>query len=183
MGKTLFFAVLLSCLIQVELAATPPATNHKMLDQPSVIQGYPCDKGFAWFFLDGRLQRCTLARAMSFGEARVPAGSMITLLPDGRPNFVQLSHSAPVAGYLCMGAGWMGVAEGSTTAFYPSGKLKQCYLAGDQMVQGVPCMNGSLVGDGRGGGAQFYESGKLRSCRLTRDFGAMHRGDRFVQGQ
>jgi hypothetical protein len=66
-------------------------------------------------------------------------------------------------------------------AFYPSGKLKQCYLAGDQMVQGVPCMSGGFFGDGRGGGAQFHENGKLKSCKLTKDFGAWHKGDRFVQ--
>jgi len=66
-------------------------------------------------------------------------------------------------------------------AFYPSGKLKQCYLAGDQMVQGVPCMSGGFFGDGRGGGAKFHESGKLASCKLTKDFGAWHKGDRFVQ--
>jgi antitoxin component YwqK of YwqJK toxin-antitoxin module len=76
----------------------------------------------------------------------------------------------------------LGTSEGSVVAFYPSGKLKQCYLAGDQVVQGVPCMSGGFFGDGRGGGAMFNENGKLKSCKLTKDFGAQHKGDRFVQG-
>jgi len=60
--------------------------------------------------------------------------------------------------------------------------LKQCYLASDQTVQGVPCESGGLFGDGRGGGAKFHENGKLASCKLTKDYGGMHRGERFVQG-
>jgi antitoxin component YwqK of YwqJK toxin-antitoxin module len=93
-----------------------------------------------------------------------------------------MSHDAPILGMTCMGGSLLGPGEGSVVAFYPSGKLKQCYLAGDQVVQGVPCMSGGFFGDGRGGGTMFNENGKLKSCKLTKDFGAQHKGDRFVQG-
>jgi antitoxin component YwqK of YwqJK toxin-antitoxin module len=93
-----------------------------------------------------------------------------------------MSRDAPILGMTCMGGSLLGTSEGSVVAFYPSGKLKQCYLAGDQVVQGVPCMSGGFFGDGRGGGAMFNENGKLKSCKLTKDFGAQHKGDRFVQG-
>jgi hypothetical protein len=43
-------------------------------------------------------------------------------------------------------------------------------------------MNGGLLGDGTGSGAIFHENGKLKSCKLARDFGALHKGERFVQG-
>ena len=183
MKYALFLAsALCACgLSSAASAGTAPHANRKTLDQPTEIQGYPCGKGYAWFFDDGRLNRCTVTREIAFGEARIPAGSYIALHPDGTPDFVQMSHDAPILGMICMGGSLLGPGEGSVVAFYPSGKLKQCYLAGDQMVQGVPCMSGGFFADGHGGGAMFHESGKLKSCKLTRDFGAQHKGDRFVQ--
>ena len=177
------FLVLTLCVISCPARAggALPHVNRKTLDQPTEIQGYPCAKGLAWFFDDGRLNRCTVTREIPFGEARIPAGTYIALNPDGTPNLVQMSHDAPILGLTCMGGSWLGPGEGAMVAFYPSGKLKQCYLAGDQVVQGVPCMNGGLLGDGRGGGTQFHENGKLKSCKQTRDFGAQHKGARFVQ--
>jgi hypothetical protein len=156
-------------------------TVRKTLDKLTELQGYPCAKGYAWFFLDGPMRRCTVDREVAFGEATVPAGSMIALTREGKPDFVQLSHDTVIAGSNCGGGGWLGLAEGLTTSFYPSGKLKQCFLASDQTVQGVPCMNGGFFGDGMGGGTKFREDGTLASCRLAKDFGKWRRGERFVR--
>jgi hypothetical protein len=182
MSKTALCAFLLCSLASTAWAGSKPQTHRKKLDQPAEIQGYPCAKGYAWFFADGKLANCTVARETAFGEATIPAGSWITLLPDGRPRIAQMKHDAMVAGVTCMGGSWLGPSEGAMTAFYPSGKLEGCYLAGNQTVQGVPCMNGGIFGDGLGSGVGFYESGKLKSCKLTKDFGAQHKGERFVQG-
>ncbi|MGD0800951.1 MAG: hypothetical protein ABR906_06525 [Terracidiphilus sp.] len=180
--KTISLLALLPCALSwAAWAASLPHTTRKTLDRPTEIQGYPCDKGYAWFFDDEHLSRCTVTREIPFGEARIPAGSYIALNPDGTPDLVQLSHDAPILDMNCMGGSLLGPSEGAMVAFYSSGKLKQCYLAGDQDVQGVPCMNGGFFGDGRGGGAQFHENGKLASCKLTKDFGGQHKGDRFVQ--
>jgi antitoxin component YwqK of YwqJK toxin-antitoxin module len=117
----------------------------------------------------------------------LPAGSFISLLPDGRPGYAVLQHDSEVAGVKCSGGNiLLGPSEGSMTVFYPSGKLEQCWLAEDQSVQGVPCMRGGIMGlfgDGarRDGGAKFYESGKLKSCTLAKDYGTQHRGDHFEQ--
>lgn len=162
-------------------ATSQPQSVRKTLDQPTELQGYPCAKGYAWFFADGALHRCTVAREMPFGEAAIPSGSLIALTRAGKPDFVQLSHDTVIAGSKCGGGGWLGVAEGPTASFFPSGKLKQCFLASDQVVQGVPCGNGGFFGDGMGGGAKFREDGKLKSCKLTRDFGKWRAGERFVQ--
>jgi hypothetical protein len=156
-------------------------TVRKTLDKPTKLQGYPCAKGHTWFFLDGPMRRCTVDREVAFGEATIPAGSLIALTREGKPDFVQLSHDTVIAGSICGGGGRLGVAEGLTTSFYPSGKLKQCFLAADQTVQGVPCMNGGFFGDGMGGGAKFREDGSLASCKLTKDFGKWRHGERFVQ--
>jgi hypothetical protein len=176
-----FFALLLCCAACAGWTGSPHHASRKTLDQPSEIQGYPCAKCYAWYFDDGRMNRCTVTREIPFGEARIPAGTYIALNPDGTPNLIQMSHNAPILGLICMGGSWLGPGEGSVVAFYPSGKLKQCYLAGDQTVQGIPCMNGGFFGDGRGGGAKFRESGKLQSCKLSKNFGEQRRGDRFVQ--
>jgi len=182
MRKSMCLAILLCGLFSTGWAGTRPQTHRKTLDQPAEIQGYPCAKGYAWFFEDGKLANCTVSRGAAFGEAVIAAGSWITLLPDGRPGIAQMKHDAKVAGVTCMGGGWLGPSEGAMTAFYPSGKLEGCYLAGNQTVQGVPCMNGGIFGDGPGSGAKFYENGRLMSCKLTRDYGSRKKGDRFVQG-
>ena len=179
MKKTIIFTVLLCSLLCAASAASQSQTVRKKLDRPTEIQGYPCAKGFAWFYADGKLNRCTISRQIDFGEAKIPIGSIIALRPDAKPDFVQLSDDTQIAGIICRGGSWQGPAGGSTTAFYPSGKLKQCFLAGGQEVQGVPCMNGGLIGDGRGHAAQFSEDGKLQSCKLTKDFRGWRRGELF----
>jgi hypothetical protein len=162
-----------------------PAIHRTKLSQPAVIQGVPCAKGYAWLYADGRLESCAVSREFVFGEAKLPPGSILHLLPDGRPKFAVLQRDSEVAGVKCSGGNWLlGPSEGSMTVFYPSGKLEQCWLAGDQTVQGIPCMSGGvmgLFGDGarRDGGVRFYESGKLKSCTLSKDFGTQHRGDHF----
>ncbi len=181
MRKDIVFA-LLFCGLQAAGSTEPqPQLHRSTLQQPSEIEGYACAQGYAWFYADGHLNRCTVSRETAFGEAQAPSGSIIALLPDGKPKYLMLSHDSPVLGYGCSGGSWLGPSEGSATAFYPSGKLKQCYLAGDQLVQGVPCMSGGFFADGRGGGAKFHENGKLQSCKLTKDFGTWRRGDRFAQ--
>jgi hypothetical protein len=179
MKKSILFTVLLCSLIGAVFAASQSQTARKKLDKPTEIQSYPCAKGFAWFYADGRLNRCTISRQIDFGEAKIPSGSIIGLRPDAKPDFVQLSDDTQIAGIICRGGSWQGPAGGSTTEFYPSGKLKQCFLAGNQEVQGVPCMNGGLVGDRQGHAAQFNEGGKLESCKLTKDFRGWRHGELF----
>lgn len=181
MSRYLPFVLFLWGLQSAAFAQPQPQTHRATLKQPTVIQGYPCAKGYAWYYADGSLNRCSVSRETAFAEAQIPAGSIIVLLPDGKPKYVLLSHDTPVAGNLCMGGSWLGPGEGSATAFYPSGKLKQCYLAGDQTVQGVPCMNGGISGDGAGGGVIFHENERLKSCKLTKDYGGQRKGERFVQ--
>jgi antitoxin component YwqK of YwqJK toxin-antitoxin module len=158
-----------------------PQTHRDTIKQPRDINGYPCAKGYAWFYADGRLERCSVSREIAFGEAQVQRGSIIVLLPDGKPDYVMLRRDSSIAGAECKGGGLLGPGEGAMTTFYPSGKLKQCWLAKDQVVQGVPCMNGGILGDGTGAGVKFRESGKLESCKLAKDYGGLRRGDRFVQ--
>jgi hypothetical protein len=175
---------LLIPLLRCIAADTPrPEVTRKTLDAPIEIQGYPCAKGYAFFYSDGRLNQCSVSRETAFGEVRVPSGSLINLRLDGKPQYAMLSHNANILSYRCRGGSWLGPGEGAMTAFYPSGKLKECFLAGDQDIQGVPCMGGSFFADvfGGGSGTFFYESGKLRSCKLSKDFGNLRRGEHIFQ--
>jgi hypothetical protein len=183
MSKNLLSAFLLSALTCTAWAGPQPDVHRKTLHAPAEIQGYPCAKGYAWFFADGRLNRCTVSAETAFGEARIPAGTYIALNPDGTTAFIQMSHDAPILGVTCMGGSWLGPSEGAMVGFYPSGKLKQCYLAGDQTVQGVPCAPGGLLASLRGvdPSVLFYESGKLHACKLAKDFGGKRKGERFSQ--
>jgi hypothetical protein len=183
MSKTAFATLLLCRLFFGMPVGAQPQTTRKFLHEPTVIQGYPCAKGIAWFFADGHLQKCTVTRDIRFGEVAIPAGSWITLTEDGKPYFVQMPHNAPVLNLMCEGGGWLGTGEASTVSFFPNGKLKTCFLARDQLVQGVPCSHGGLFSafSNRNYVVLFYESGKLRQCLLAADYGDQHKGELFKQ--
>ena len=170
-----------------------PVTHRIKLRQATEIQGYPCAKGYAWLYADGKLNECFVSQETQYGEALIPGGSVIYLKPDGRPEIAMLQHDSEIAGVKCSGGNWLlGPSEGAMTSFYPSGKLKLCYLAGDRVVQGVPCRHEeSILGVAYGiaikhpndPDIEFYESGKLESCTLAKDFGGKRRGEHFQQGQ
>src|ERR1039458_5264904 len=109
-------AIFLLALITIGSAAAlgqPPQSTHKTLNQPTEIQGYPCSKGHAWFFADGRLHRCTVTHESAVGEVRISAGSYIALHPDGTPDLVQMPHDAPILGLTCAGGSFLGPGKGS----------------------------------------------------------------------
>lgn len=176
-----WFAILAGAFLLPSTALSQ--TQRKHLDQPTVIQGYPCAKDYAWFFPDGRLNRCTVSREFDFGEAHIPEGSIVELFPNGGLRYVMMKGNTVVSGIRCAGGGPLGAAEGAVTELYPSGKLKSCYLPEDQLVQGVPCASGGFwkAIAGHDQAVQFYENGKLKSCRLSRDFRSRKRGDGFLQ--
>jgi hypothetical protein len=175
----------LSVLISASLlsAAAPPETPRKHLDQPTVIQGYPCALGYVWFFPDGSLNRCTISREIAIGEAHLPEGSIVELFPKGSLRYAMLKHDTLVSGVRCSGGGPLGPAEGSVTVLYPGGRLKSCYLVRDEAIQGVPCAGGGFwkAIAGHDQAVEFYENGKLKSCRLSQDFANQKRGDGFRQ--
>jgi hypothetical protein len=166
--------VVLTCFGWAYLCAATPDSYRKTLDKPTVIQGYSCAKGYAWFYSDGKLENCAVSQDTQFGEALLPRGSIVHLKPDGRPDYAMMQHDSEVAGVKCSGGNWLlGPSEGAVTVFYPSGKLKLCFLPGDAVVQGVPCARGTFwtAIAGHDEPVEFYEDGRLRSCGLAEDFG------------
>jgi hypothetical protein len=160
-------------LAAASLASEPNALRSKVLHD-TVIQGYPCARGYAWFYPDGSLNECTVARPVIFGGVRVPRGSVIQLWPNGAARYLSLSHALLVAGYHVMGGNLPGSPQSDGTAFYPSGKLRSFYLLNDQTIQDVPCRGsqGSFRSTfaARAHRVDFYEDGKLQSCQLTQNY-------------
>lgn len=175
--KSVFFLALMASVGLIASDRERPAVSRQTLDAPRTIEGYPCDRGYAWFFDDGRLSSCKVSVETGFGELRVPKASMIHLTPAGKPLFVFLGRDSIVRGMTCRGGG-----HSYMTAMYPSGKLRVCWLAGDQEVAGVPCGGASFFTDVFGGGAGtvFHENGRLKTCRLSKD--QTVQGRRFASG-
>ncbi len=163
-------------------AQTHQSTYRQKLAQPTEIQGYPCAKGYAFFYSDGKLQKCTVAREIPFGEITIPSGSWITLAEDGKPWGVQMPRDTQILGLNCQGGSFLGPSEGSVVDLYPSGKLKVCYLAHDQLVQGVPCGHGGFWAslNGPDPGVHLDPDGKLKQCRLSTDYQGHRRGQIFI---
>lgn len=186
-GTLLAVLLLVVGLLLAARTASQPPPRRQTLTRDTVLQGYPCAKGYAWFYLGGKLDRCTVSRQTAFGQAQIPAGSIIELWPNGTTRYVMLAHNAVVLGYNAMGGSLLGPAEGTVTSFYPSGKLRTVYLVDNQIIQGVPCRGGQwgILTDPVNGGnfVEFYESGKLKSCKLTRGFGGQQRGHRLTLPQ
>ena len=95
------------------IAQSGTVVQRTKLRQATEIQGYACAKDYAWFYSDGKLQRCTTSREIAVGVAQVQRGSIIELLPDGRPNYVMMLHDAAVGEVECSGGNWLlGPSEG-----------------------------------------------------------------------
>ncbi len=164
------------------VSASAQVPERRKLSQGSMIQNYPCAKGWAWFYADQKLKSCTVAVEIPFGSITIPPGSIIDLATDGKPLLVQLSHDTVVSGYHAQGGSLLGASEGPVVAFYTDGKVRQFFLAGDQTVDGVPCAHGGLVSSTLHGdpGVVLYQDGHLKSCRLSTDFGGQKKGDHYT---
>lgn len=154
-------------------------TSFRPFAAPTTIQGYRCATGAAWFYEGGRLRTCSVAISTAFGEAVVPAGSTIYLLPEGTPSYVFLSRNTEIHGYTCRG-----VKHDLMTSFYPNGRLRVCWLAADQEIQSVPCMQTTFMGKmfrGVSEATLFYDNGQLKSCRVSQDVTVQ--GEKFKRGE
>lgn len=168
-------------MLVLALASDPIA--HRRLAHSVELQGIPCAAGDAWFFPDGKLANCSLARDFVIGHLPIPKGSWLSLTRAGVPDHIFLAKNTNLDGYLCKGGGLLGPSEGPSTAVYPSGALKTCWLAEDTTIEGVPCSHASMIADVMGGnsGTYFRGDGRLEACMLSRN--VEFQGKRYRKGE
>jgi hypothetical protein len=172
--------LLFAALATVTTLAQAP--ERRKLQHGTMVDSYPCAKGYAWFYANQKLKSCTLAVEIPFGSVTVPAGSIIDLTPEGKPALVQMSRAAVLNGFHCQGGSLLGPSEGAVVAFYPDGRLRELFLSEDQTIDGVPCAHGGLVSTLHGDpSVQLDPDGHLKSCRLSENYGSLLKGDRFVR--
>lgn len=171
-------------ILTLLLFGATPTLTRQHLPADTVIQNYPCARGYAFFYSNGHLGQCAVSRETGIGDLLIPAGSILVLSEDGQPHHVFLAHDTWLGPYHAMGGSLVGPSEGAVTGLYPSGRLRSLYMVSDATIQGVPCRGGQwgLLTDRINGGnvVVFYESGRLNSCKLTADYNGVSRGHRIT---
>jgi hypothetical protein len=146
--------------------AAERATSERFrLTRPTEIDGVPCAAGYVWRFADGRLAQCTLERAATVRNMRLPQGSVVAFKRDGANAFVFLPGPTAIEGHTCRGHG-----HDVQTVFHSNGRLALCWLEQDEMIQDVPCARTTFLGEvfGPPSGVTFAADGMLTGCRLSR---------------
>lgn len=181
--KAIGWTAILLCGVLSACSASGQAPERKKLHQGEMIQGYPCVKGYAWFYVTQKLKSCTVAVEIPFGTVTIPAGSVITLTPDGKPAIVQMSHDTVLNGLHAQGGSLLGASEGPMVVFYADGKLRELFLSEDQSVDGVPCARSSIKMSAlrKDTSVQLDQEGHLRACMLADNYGSKKKGERILK--
>ena len=179
--KTLSWSLILLLVAAAATTAGAQAPERRKLQHGTMIQGFPCAKGWAWFYPGDKLKSCAVTVEIPFATITIPPNSIVTLTADGKPLLVQLGKDSKVNGVMAQGGGLLGAGEGPVFSFYLDGKVRQLSLDGDQTVDGVPCARGGLVATTLHGDASvlFGPDGHLKSCKLSEDYNNQKKGDRF----
>lgn len=128
----------------------------------SVVQGFPCEKGWIHFRKDWTLLAFQLSEECSYRGTLLPAHTWI-LLPHSevRKGYAcSFPFDYTVQGYTCRGTGGY---KGVHTGFYDSGRLRSFYPSQNIDIDGVPCKKTLLFN------VELHENGKLGRCRLSMD--------------
>lgn len=157
----------MACHTNSQASADGAASGRARTEQ-AIPNAVSCT-GTAERYADGRVRQCELARDTTFGGQPVPAGSRITLGPDGMPNMASLARESPVYGQPLPAATVLHFADGRLRHFWlpadtliqghlvraqddgagarlhPNGRLLAIWLAQDEIIDGVPCTSSGNV--------------------------------------
>ncbi len=131
------------------------------LENPMIIDGYPCDARWVHFTDSGRLKAFYLSDACTIQGNRIPKGTWIRLNPDQTLRACAFPEDTIIQGHLCNGG--IGGAEGIMTGFHPSGRLAAFFPVSDVVIQGMPC-KASVFRP-----VYLYENGNLKEFTLAQD--------------
>lgn len=114
------------------------------------VDGIACSRTIA-LHLDGKLRRCELAEAHSFGDIQLPGRAWITLFPSGElERFEAYGAAVEVQGIRC---------RGSFNYLFENGKLKKCMLADEATLGAKTFPAGTTV--------CFDDAGKTVDCSAS----------------
>jgi len=129
----------------------------------SIVQGFPCEKGWIHFRKDFSLLAFSLSEEYGYRGAVLPAHTWI-LMPhnESRKGYIcSFPFDYTVQGHVCRGSGGY---KGIQTGFYESGRLRSFYPPQNIVIDGVPCKKTLLFN------VELHENGKLRRCRLSGNY-------------
>lgn len=128
------------------------------LAEDTVVDGWPCRRGFIDFHADWRLDECHLSREYERNGIVMPAGTRVFPDKSGNPGICLFPHDVNIQGYPCRG----NRSGGFMTAFYANGSLHWFYTRHPVVVDGLTCTN-SLFQP-----IHLHLDGRLRQCKLDK---------------
>ena len=128
------------------------------LVEDTVIDGWPCEKGFVAFHPDWRLDELQLSRDYERNGVFMPAGTWVFPDARGNPGTCMFPRDMEIQGYICRGSG-MGKA-GFMTRFYSTGRLRLCWPREPVQVDGFVCKDSLFTG------ISLHNNGRLQECIL-----------------
>ena len=129
------------------------------LAEDTLIQDYPCKKGFVVFYDDWSLNTFQFSEPFEFSGFVIPAKTWGMLDKEGNIYICFFSKDTEVQGYPCRGS-IMG-REGIQTSFHKNGKLNCFFPRKDIEIDGILC-KGSVFHL-----TVLHNNGRLRSCTLA----------------
>ena len=130
------------------------------LAEDTVIDGWPCKRGFVVFHPDWRLDELQLSRDYERNGVFMPAGTWVFPDARGNPGTCMFPRDVEIQGYRCRGSR-MG-KSGFMTQFYSTGQLKLFWTRKPVEVDGVVCKD-SLFTE-----ISLHANGRLRECIVDR---------------
>ena len=128
------------------------------LAEDTVIDGWPCRRGFINFHADSRLDECHLSREYERNGIVMPAGTRVFPDKSGNPGVCLFPHDVNVQGYPCRG----NKSGGFMTAFYANGRLHWFYTRHPVEVNGLSCKNTLFQA------IYLHPDGRLQKCKLDK---------------
>ena len=130
------------------------------LAENTLIQGYPCKKGFIFFYDNGNLRTFRFSKPFEFSDFVIPEKTWGMLDREGDIYICFFSKDTKVQGYPCRGS-IMGL-EGVQTSFHKNGKLNCFFPRKDIEIDGILCKGSVFHLTG------LHDNGKLRNCTLAK---------------
>ena len=128
------------------------------LAKDTVVDGWPCKKGFIGFYADWRLDECHLSREYERNGIVMPALTRVFPDKSGNPGVCLFPADTTIQGYRCRGTR----SGGFMTAFHANGRLHWFYARDPVVVNGVTCKSTLFQA------VYLHPDGGLQECKLAK---------------